>query len=1028
MANIFKRSIVKEKAEKQQVADLAGKAAIVQSWYDAYKNGDLQKKNERQCEQEFINDIFKQVLGYTGFPTQPHTLIPQIASETSAQRPDVGLGYFDNVHKRVFAVVEIKDVNTSLDQSQRREGNLSPIQQAFKYKPQFKDCRFVIATNIYEIRLFQENQLDYEIFTLKSLSDSTNNHFELRKFILLMGADNFVSGRGKSKTEELLAEIRIEQEKITNAFYKEYSDLRLLLMRDIWKNNKGRQDIHLVADKAQKILDRIVFTCFCEDTGLLPEGILQKVFKHAEDSVSSTWDSLKGFFHAVDGGSEKLGIPDGYNGGLFHEDTDLDALKISDEACKALGAIGRYDFENELSVNILGHVFEQSITDLEEIKKKVEPDEDSQKSKRKKDGIFYTPEYIVDHIVQSSLGRYLRENEERIFNEHKLDLAKTEKAYREREQKALYAYQEFLTQIKVVDPACGSGAFLVRVFDYLLKEHQRVGSQLGGLFDQEQIYRDILKENIYGVDLNEESIRITQLSLWLKTAQKGKKLTYLDKNIKCGNSLIENIDVAGDRAFNWQNEFTEVFNRGGFDVVVGNPPYVRPEYVDRKERDYYIKAGKYKFTFGRFDLYLVFLELATQVLKPQGYLSFILPSSFFNQNYARLLREELLENYYIQEIVDLSDTHVFDGVSVQTGILVIKKSKLDNYVINVIKTKGDVSQISALPKEQITSQFYKTNAGFMFRTDVDGLTMNILKKIRERSNDLQLYCYVVIGAVPHDGSTGESKDRLISKVKTQSSQKPYIEGKDVERYLIKWRGLYLDYQPHMMHRPKFPELFENKKILVRNISTIEGLVATYDDLDFYCNDTLSVCIPWCLLSGLERRGIGSSQKAILMSKGVTAEALLGVINSKPINFYFKKLLSSNLHVYPEAIRSLPIPRDVALLQIDSVVRQILTKRKEYLDNREKFQALLQDNKKELICLPNSWQLQDWTGFKKIIGFSEKQADPRREEALYDRYLRFKKEAESICSEIASGENSIDQKIYDYLGLSDDEIEKINKPL
>jgi type II restriction/modification system DNA methylase subunit YeeA len=127
-----------------------------------------------------------------------------------------------------------------------------------------------------------------------------------------------------------------------------------------------------------------------------------------------------------------------------------------------------------------------------------------------------------------------------------------------KENEAYQAYQHILQNIKVLDPACGSGAFLVKVFDYLYAENKRVGQIVKSLFDDDEIYKSILRHNIYGVDLNPESVEITKLSLWLKSAQKGKKLNNLDDNIKCGNSLIDDPAVAGDRAFDWQKEFSDI--------------------------------------------------------------------------------------------------------------------------------------------------------------------------------------------------------------------------------------------------------------------------------------------------------------------------------------------------------------------------------------------------------------------------------------------------------------------------------------
>ena len=178
MAGLFKNKMIKEKIERYEIPDFERKIALVKQWSDAYTNGELQKKTETQCEQAFNQDFFIHILGYSAFPKENYTIQPKDNVDSGGgQIPDATLGYFNDGYKRVIAVVEIKDANTPLDKSQRREGSLSPIQQAFKYKPQFKECGFVIATNFFEIRLFRDNQLDYEQFTLSELVDPKNNYF-----------------------------------------------------------------------------------------------------------------------------------------------------------------------------------------------------------------------------------------------------------------------------------------------------------------------------------------------------------------------------------------------------------------------------------------------------------------------------------------------------------------------------------------------------------------------------------------------------------------------------------------------------------------------------------------------------------------------------------------------------------------------------------------------------------------------------------------------------------------------------------
>lgn len=232
MANIFKKRILEQRLENYSVADLQDKIKIIERWLKAYKDGSLQKKTETQCEQSFNQDFFVQILGYKMFPEEEYSIDPKAATDTTGQKPDAALGYFTKNIKRVLCVVEIKDANTALDRSQQRHGNLSPVQQAFKYKPQYENCNFVIATNFFETRLYRDNQISYESFTLETLLNPENNYSELKKFCYLLNADNFISAKGASNTEELVSEIQIQQEKITKEFYEYYKELRT---RHVWQ-------------------------------------------------------------------------------------------------------------------------------------------------------------------------------------------------------------------------------------------------------------------------------------------------------------------------------------------------------------------------------------------------------------------------------------------------------------------------------------------------------------------------------------------------------------------------------------------------------------------------------------------------------------------------------------------------------------------------------------------------------------------------------------------------------------------------
>ena len=680
MANLFGRNKLKELALRLKTTDLKDEIEIVRDWHQDYHEGTLRQDKETSREQAYNQDFFIKILGYKEKPHSPYSFEPKATTE-AGDFPDAILGYTDKSKRinNISAVVELKGATIDLDRPQRRAGNMSPVQQGFKYKIQYRDCPFVIVSNFWEFRLYHDNQLDYEKWTLDDLVNPANDYLQFKTFYTLIHNDNLITSKGSSRTENLLSDIRLEQEEIGRKFYQVYRQARLNLLRDIYSQNGGiRSNIDSGVEKAQKIIDRIVFACFAEDRGLLPDDTVHRVVLASDHSAfgGSLWATFKAFFEAIDVGSEKLGIPDGYNGGLFAHDPKLNALKIGDEALRSVAELGKYNFDEDLSVNILGHIFEQSISDLEEIKNKVNKSQDLkelQQSRRKKDGIFYTPDYIVRYIVDNSLGTYLREHEEKAKEEFSLKENIEDKTYEKREKKAYIKYQGFLQNIKVVDPACGSGAFLVYAFDYLLAENKRVYDILGtSLFNNEQYIRDILQNNIYGVDLNEESVEITKLSLWLKTAQKGKRLTALDANIKCGNSLIDDSAVVGNKAFNWRENFVDIFSNGGFDIVIGNPPYVRQELI-RSQVSHL--SEKYESHSGKADLFVYFFEHAVKILKGNGIFGYISSSKFLEANYGRALINYLINNTNFRKVINFGDLEVFEGVTAYPIVFIAQKTR-----------------------------------------------------------------------------------------------------------------------------------------------------------------------------------------------------------------------------------------------------------------------------------------------------------------------------------------------------------------
>jgi type I restriction-modification system DNA methylase subunit len=441
--------------------------------------------------------------------------------------------------------------------------------------------------------------------------------------------------------------------------------------------------------KSQKLIDRFLFIFFAEDRGLLPPNSIHKIIADWNklkdlDAEMPLYERFKLYFGYLDTGrkgTDSRAEIFAYNGGLFKPDNILDLLEVDDKLLyKHTAKLATYDFESQVDVNILGHIFENSLNEIESINAEIEGGEfDKQTSKRKKDGVFYTPKYITKYIVENTVGKLCDEKKNEL-NFHEEDYFEVKKGAHTKTKKKLLQtldiYRAWLLQLTICDPACGSGAFLNQALDFLIKEHRYIdelkAKVLGGALVFSDIENTILENNIYGVDINEESVEIAKLSLWLRTAQPRRKLNDLSKNIKCGDSLINDKKIVDEKAFKWENEFSEVFTNGGFDLIIGNPPYVRQELINPLVKTWL--AGNYVVGNGTADLYVYFYERSLEILKENGMLGLITPNKFFKTKYGSNLRE-YLKRFRIIELIDFFELKVFEDASTDSQITIIQKSK-----------------------------------------------------------------------------------------------------------------------------------------------------------------------------------------------------------------------------------------------------------------------------------------------------------------------------------------------------------------
>lgn len=709
---------------------------LLSDWAMAIRDGSLRHRSEQQIRGPFIEKFFIKLLGYRPFGSGSAEYTVSEEARTGAGSAGSALGHFGPTMHKIVAPVELKGANTpNLDISLPGR-HKSPVQQVWEYAMDTPHAKFLVLSNMLEVRLYAVGYTRrvYERFDLLELADDPAQY---HRFMRVLGADQLLGGF----TAKLLDEsVRREQE-ITRALYVDYKRWRIQLITALAHAN-GMGPGTLIAP-SQKLLDRVLFVAFAQQRALLPPNTLQDV--HSGGSAwapQPRYENYKGLFRAVDKGLPAKQIPP-YNGGLFAHDPLLDGeLRVPDGACDVFLEFSRYDFGGEVSVNVLGQIFEQSITDLEELQhladsgrfELVAPESGSTRASRattgarKEFGIVYTPEFVTSFVVDRALGSLLDERRHACAQmfassvgpqentqdgviawrsptpEEKNYATKAKLAQPNRVVELAFwrMWQAALTRIKVCDPACGSGAFLVAAYDLLLTAYTEVNEQIAAITGNLEVFnadREILNGNLFGVDLNAESIEITKLSLWLKTARHGKPLESLEANLRVGNSIVSSADggLAFDtKAFDWATAFPEIVAVGGFDVIVGNPPYVRMERL--KSLKPYLER-RFEVAADRADLYCYFFELAVRLLRngdAGGRVGFIASSTFFKTGAGENLRRYLVANTQLEVVIDFGDLQLFDGVTTYPAIVVAKRSGNPSGQAAVRYLNGDAQSLRDL--------------------------------------------------------------------------------------------------------------------------------------------------------------------------------------------------------------------------------------------------------------------------------------------------------------------------------------------
>lgn len=1029
---LFQKTII-----KKYMGSLSEELTTI-AWekYSSYfLNEDIQanihKIKEEQFQEGFLRELFVKVLGYTINPSSNYNLTTELKNEVGSKKAD-GAILIDN---KPIGVIELKDHKTP---------DLTSIEnQAFGYKSKHKDTKLVIISNFEKLRLYIDDAVEHREWDIFHMT-----YEDFRELYLCLAWTQVARGIALQMKQESVS----SEDQITKALYKDYSQFKRTLFADIIEQNPapdGKDEKEwqlLLFKKTQKLLDRLLFIFFAEDCGLLPPNMIKQIIDQYEklkemDEYRSFYNLLKKHFGYINTGHQDIFA---YNGGLFKPDEVLDTIQINDELLvEHTKRLSTYDFESDVDVNILGHIFENSLSEIEEVTQQINSGEAPQTSKRKQDGVFYTPQYITKYIVENTVGRLCAEKKQKLgivedeyISEHRRQMQTKKRLVDQLEQ-----YRKWLENITILDPACGSGAFLNAALRFLMDEHHYIDELMakvtGSTLVIPDIENSILEKNLFGVDINEESVEIAQLALWLRTAKPHRKLNSLNENIKCGNSLISNPAIAGDKAFDWQKEFPLVFEKGGFDVVIGNPPYVsvatqmaNPFMASQRkgivESDFYVSLCQ------KWDLYIPFIELGIRYLcKDGGICSMIVPYPLTHQLYGQKIREMLLNDYHLYELSDLRGTKVFEDATVTSTIFFVEKSNMESEIAISTKADSSLQKVYAKTKETLIQDI---KSG-VWNLDEDN------KKANKHSqmNVLGDFCYISKGMVLNaDEKTAKGvfkKEDLISITKDAIHCREYVEAKDIDKYVIN-KIRYLEYEtersPYQLSRPTFRELYDRPKLLTNKIGALKVVL---DVNRLLCDQTNRICVLWKDLHGVENASINNSVKKFSkvhrselekQSSSVELKFLLVLLNSNYANYLLDSIRGSgNIDVNPEYIRNIPIPQ----LTIDaqqpyiSLADTMLSLNSQLQEKRSRFLRKLSNNF-EGLKITTALQQFDQMDFKGLMAELKKQKihiPIKEQDEWEDDFNERVAECQELTEKIAQTDKEIDLRVYRLYGLTYEEV-------
>lgn len=874
---------------------------------DNFQNG-IKSKNETETRRYYIDKFFE-ALGWDvgnekGKREVIHEDIVKVKGKTKF--PDYGF-YFKG--KRVF-FVEAKDTKVDIKNDSR------PAFQLRSYAWSAK-LGVSILTDFEEFAVYdctvrpKENDrteaarikyFTYEDYLKEGVFDYIYDLFE---------RENVANGSLDAYSENLCN--RKGSETVDVHFLSTLDELRTKLAVVISKLNRemSEKDINYAV---QQIIDRIIFLRVAEDRNVENYGLLALANpknKNEDDFKNYGFNGENSYYenlnYIFDRANEK------YNSGLFDEDAIVRNLNIDDKTIKDIidelyTPKNPYQF-SVIPVEIIGNAYEQFLGKTISIDKNHKAVIELKPEVRKAGGVYYTPEYIVDYIVANTVGEAIK--------------GKT---------------PDEIVNIKILDPACGSGSFLLGAYKYLLNYHKEyflknktkkyMGSRYEIIDESGNlalwVRKQILINNIFGVDIDSNAVEVAKLSLLLKSFEDSfnvneygqgsllneKILPSLDNNIKCGNSLIGNdfyeshldLDDAAlykINCFDWEEEFKSIFKGGGFDVVIGNPPYVFVKYVDWADdvKDYF--SSNYDITnkdnksksnqSGKINLYTLFIFRAIKLLKENGLFSFIVPNGLLRTTTYDMARKFILDNYHIDLIADLKDG-VFKGVTAPTIIFKFSKSHSndDTKIIDAnCLVDGFVNESKC---HYINQSIFLENTSYTFSIFSNPKETVLFKKMESYNKYLgEITSEIIEGIVC-------KKEQILLEKPNDPLCRKFLEGKNIKKYKIDFNNKYIIFDRKKLHRARPDEVWNSdKKIIIQRISGgLHPIVAALDTENYYSFASTNL-----ILIRDDFRDIYSY------------ELICALLNSKLINFYYVKNFTNastlTVNISKTFLEKIPLP-------------------------------------------------------------------------------------------------------------------------